>query len=70
MYLIRSVRVRTRFFICGWHTYPIQIEMGTERVFFSPTGNPTGIRYFTTAIILGYEQVKMCLFYYINYDLF
>jgi hypothetical protein len=24
-------------------------------IFFSPTGNPTGIRYFTTAIILGCE---------------
>jgi hypothetical protein len=38
--------------------------------FFSPVGNPTGIRYFTTDIILGCEQVKMCSFYYINYDLF
>jgi hypothetical protein len=37
--------------------------------FFSSTGNPTGIRYFTTVIILGCEQVKMCSFYYINYDL-
>jgi hypothetical protein len=27
-------------------------------------------RYFTNSIILGCEQVKMCLFYYINYDLF
>jgi hypothetical protein len=27
-------------------------------------------RYFTTAIILDCEQVKMCLFCYINYDLF
>jgi hypothetical protein len=26
-------------------------------------------RYFTTAIILGCEQVKMYLFCYINYDL-
>jgi hypothetical protein len=31
-------------------------------IFFYPTG--------TTAIILGCEQVKMYLFYYINYDLF
>jgi hypothetical protein len=38
--------------------------------FFSPMGNPMCIRYFNTAIILGCEQVKMCLFYYINYDLF
>jgi hypothetical protein len=37
---------------------------------FSPTGNPTGTRYITTAIILGCEQVKMCSFCYINYDLF
>ncbi len=50
--------------------YPTQIETGTEQVFFSPAGNPTGIRYFTTAIILGCEQVKMCSFCYINYDLF
>jgi hypothetical protein len=35
--------------------------------FFSPAGNPTGTRYFTTAIILGCEQVKMCSFCYINY---
>jgi hypothetical protein len=26
--------------------------------------------YFTVAIILRYEQVKICLFCYINYDLF
>jgi hypothetical protein len=38
--------------------------------FFLPVGNPTGTRYFTTAIILGCEQVKMCSFCYINYDLF
>jgi hypothetical protein len=38
--------------------------------FFSPAGNPMGIRYFTTVIIIGCEQVKICLFYYINYDLF
>jgi hypothetical protein len=30
----------------------------------------TGTRYFSIDIILGCEQVKMCLFYYINYDLF
>jgi hypothetical protein len=39
-------------------------------IFFSPTGNPTGTRYFTTTIILGCEQVKIYLFCYINYDLF
>jgi hypothetical protein len=39
-------------------------------IFFPPAGNPTGTRYFTTAIILGCEQVKICSFCYINYDLF
>jgi hypothetical protein len=38
--------------------------------FFSPVGNPTSIRYFTTAMILDCEQVKICSFYDINYDLF
>jgi hypothetical protein len=38
--------------------------------FFPPAGNPMSTRYFTTAIILGCEQVKMCSFCYINYDLF
>jgi hypothetical protein len=38
--------------------------------FFLPVCNSTGTRYFTTVIILGSEQVKMCSFYYINYDLF
>jgi hypothetical protein len=38
--------------------------------FFPPAGNPMGIRYFTTVMILGCEQVKMCLFCDINYDLF
>jgi hypothetical protein len=38
--------------------------------FFPPVGNLTGTRYFTIDIILGYEQVKMCSFCYINYDLF
>jgi hypothetical protein len=37
--------------------------------FFSSAGNPTGTRYFIIIIILGCEQIKMCLFYYINYDL-
>jgi hypothetical protein len=31
---------------------------------------PAGTRYFTTAMILGCEQVKMCSFYEIKYDLF
>jgi hypothetical protein len=39
-------------------------------IFFPPADNPTGTRYFTTAIILNCEQVKICSFYYINYDLF
>jgi hypothetical protein len=39
-------------------------------IFFLLMGNTTGTRYFTTAIILGCEQVKMCSFCYINYDLF
>jgi hypothetical protein len=38
--------------------------------FFLTAGNSTGTRYFTTVIILRCEQVKMCSFYYINYDLF
>jgi hypothetical protein len=38
--------------------------------FFSPAGNLTGTRYFTTVIILDYEQVKMCSFCYSNYNLF
>jgi hypothetical protein len=33
--------------------------------FFSPVGNLTGTQYFTIAIILVCEQVKMCLFCYI-----
>jgi hypothetical protein len=38
--------------------------------FFSPVGSPMSTRYFTTAMILDCEQVKMCSFYDINYDLF
>jgi hypothetical protein len=38
--------------------------------FFPPAGNPMGTRYSTTVIIIDCEQVKMCSFYYINYDLF
>jgi hypothetical protein len=37
---------------------------------FPTGGNPTGTRYFTIGIILDCEQVKMCSFHYINYDLF
>jgi hypothetical protein len=32
--------------------------------FFSLVGNPTGTRYFTSTIILGYEQVK-CVYFVI-----
>jgi hypothetical protein len=45
-------------------------DLNRDGYFFSPVGNPTGTRYFTTTIILGCEQVKTCSFYYINYDLF
>jgi hypothetical protein len=45
-------------------------DLNRDEYFFPPAGNPTGTRYFTTAIILGCEQVKRCSFYYINYDLF
>jgi hypothetical protein len=45
-------------------------DLNRDGYFFSPTGNPTGTRYFTTAIIVGCEQIKMCSFCYINYDLF
>jgi hypothetical protein len=38
--------------------------------FFPPMGNPMGTQYFTTTMILGCEQVKMCSFCDINYDLF
>jgi hypothetical protein len=41
-----------------------------EVYFFLLAGNPTSTRYYTIAIILGCEQVKMCSFCYINYDLF
>jgi hypothetical protein len=46
-----------------------QTEIGMGQVFFPPVGNPTGTQYFTTAMILGCEQVKMCSFCDINYDL-
>jgi hypothetical protein len=45
-------------------------DSNRDGYFFSPAGNPTGTRYFTTTIILDCEQVKMCSFCYINYDLF
>jgi hypothetical protein len=44
--------------------------LNRDEYFFLPVGNPTSTRYFTTAIILGCEQVKMCSFCYINYNLF
>jgi hypothetical protein len=47
-----------------------RIRSELRRVFFPPADNPTGTRYFTTAIILGCEQVKIYPFCYINYDLF
>jgi hypothetical protein len=53
----------------GTRTRP-ESRRAWDEYFFSPAGNPTGTRYFTTAIILGCEQVKICSFYYINYDLF
>jgi hypothetical protein len=40
------------------------------RYFFPPTGNSMGTQYFSTAIILRCEQIKICSFCYINYDLF
>jgi hypothetical protein len=43
---------------------------GTKWIFFPHVNNLTDTRYFTTAIILGCEQVKVYSFYYINYDLF
>jgi hypothetical protein len=43
---------------------------GYEMCIFLSVDNLMSTRYFTTAIILGCEQVKMCSFYYINYDLF
>jgi hypothetical protein len=45
-------------------------DSNRDGYFFSPASNSTGTRYFTTAIISDCEQVKMCLFCYINYDLF
>jgi hypothetical protein len=42
---------------------------GYEAVIFFTHGNPTVTRYFTTAMILDCEQVKICSFYDINYDL-
>jgi hypothetical protein len=53
-----------------WHLYLTRTETGTGQVFFPPAGNLTGTRYFTTVMILGCEQVKMCSFSNINYDLF
>jgi hypothetical protein len=65
---------------------PDPMDMGTGIIFYprvSPVpdsnrdgylfplaDNPTGTQYFTTAIILCCEQVKIYLFCYINYDLF
>jgi hypothetical protein len=38
--------------------------------FFLSVGSSMGIQYFTIAMILGCERVKMCSFCDINYDLF
>jgi hypothetical protein len=65
---------------------PDPIGMGTGTIFYSrvaPVPDPNRDGYGTsifshprvtrrlpTAIILGYEQVKICLFCYVKYDLF
>jgi hypothetical protein len=54
----------TRMIFYLWVT--LVPDLNLDGYFF----HPTSTRYFTTAIILDCEQVKMCLFYYINYDLF
>jgi hypothetical protein len=48
----------------------LKLRRVRDRYFFPPADNPMDIRYFTNAMILGYEQVKMCSFYDINHDLF
>jgi hypothetical protein len=60
----------TRYLSGGMGTRVIFYPWVAEQVFFPSMNNSTGIRYFTTAIILCCEQVKMCSFCYINYDLF
>jgi hypothetical protein len=52
----------------GTHTR-LEPRRVRDGYFFSPVGNPTGIRYFNTAMILSCEQVKMCSFCDVNYDL-
>jgi hypothetical protein len=69
-----TIRVRvpnptgTEMIFYPWMT-PVP-DPNRDEYFFLPMDNLTGTRYFTTAIILGCEQVKMYLFCYINYDLF
>jgi hypothetical protein len=58
------------FLLMGDTRTRLQLRRIRDMYFFSPVGNLTGTRYFTTAIILGCEQVKICSFYYINYDMF
>jgi hypothetical protein len=53
----------------GTGTRPDRYGYGVG-IFFLLMGNLTGTRYYTTAIIIGCEQVKICLFCYIKYDLF
>jgi hypothetical protein len=64
-----GIRYRNNFLPAGGiRTWP-ELRRVQDGYFFSPVGNPTDIWYFTTVMILDYEQVKMCLIYDINYDL-
>jgi hypothetical protein len=66
------------FYLCVTFVSDLNRDGYGTSIFFPPAGNLTGTRYFSTDIILGCEQVKMCSFYYfleslfcyINYDLF
>jgi hypothetical protein len=66
------MRLGTRiiFLPVGGILYLTWTETGTTQVFFLLVNNPMGTQYFTIAMILDYEQMKICLFYDINYDLF
>jgi hypothetical protein len=63
-------RYRDNFLSIGDTCIWSELRWVWNEYFILPVGNPTVIRYFTTAIILGCEQVKMYLFCYINYNLF
>jgi hypothetical protein len=63
-WVLDSTGTGTRIIFYLWVT--LVSDPNLDGYFF----HPTGTRYFTTVIILDCEQVKMCLFYYINYDLF